>query len=168
MWWRASLLRHLCLFVICYVSLIYETTMLLRKLLACVSLRRHLWLRDKCDKYICIVYEVFALECYTMFWLNVHVIDVTICFYEHCIIHMQKVYTWDKSLFSRFLANTIESPAFNRLSRNVYEIQKFWKEKVTKEKFQKSRISDMLQRESFEKNEKIKCFSFCMFIPSSP
>ena len=39
------------------------------------------------------IYEVFALECYTMFWLKVHDIDVKICFYEHRIIHMQKVYT---------------------------------------------------------------------------
>ena len=73
-----------------------------------------------------------------MFWLKVHVIDVTICFYEHCIIHMQKVYTWDKSLFSRFLANTIESHAFNRLSRKRLRKSKSFEEKRLRKKSSRS------------------------------
>ena len=148
--------RHLCLSVICYVSLIYETTVLLCKLLTCVSLRRHLWLRDKCDKFICIVYKVFALKCYTMFWLKVHDIDVTICIYEHCIIHMQKVYTWDKSLFSRFLANTIESPAFNRFSRKHLRKSKSFEEKRLRKKSSRSlNFQTGFKGKSFEKMRKI-------------
>ena len=72
-----------------------------------------------------VVVKCACYWCYDMF------------FYEHCIIHMRKVYIWDKSLFSMFLANTIESFAFNRLYINIYKTKKFWKEMFTKEKFQK-------------------------------
>ena len=100
-----------------------------------------------------------------MFWLKVHDIDVTICFYEHCIIHMQKVYTWDKSLFSRFLANTIESPTFNRLSRNVYEKAKVLKRNVYERKVPEVSIFRQASKGKFWENEKNVLVFACSYHP---
>ena len=111
------------------------------------------------------IYEVFALNYYNMFWLKVHVIDVTICFYEHCIIHMQKVYTWNKYLFSMFLSKHYRESAFNRLSRNVYEMQKFWKETFTKEKFQKPYFFIQASKGKFWENEKNVLVFACSYHP---
>ena len=157
--------RHLCLSAIYYVNLIYETTVLLCKLLTCVSFRRHLWLRDKCDKFICIdwwsvcikmLYHVLVKSacywCYDMFLRTLHP--------PHA-----KVYTWDKSMFSMFLANTIEISAFNRLYRSVYEMQKFWKETFSKEKFQKSWFPRQASKGKFWENEKNILVFTCSYHP---
>ena len=70
---------------------------------------------------------MLALECYIMFWLKVHDIDVTICFTNIASSTCKKFIHEINLCFNIFLANIIESFSFNRLYRNVYKTKKFLK-----------------------------------------